>query len=156
MSQSKRIARYGGVHANLTCVLTPLRGRARGRQWTLRTVTSLNHDLAPKYAGVGGPQIAPVNVVLAGSQPKWDGEINMIEAKEIQAWMGAGWAGIPMNIDITWQVPGNPSFTDVILNAYLGACSISSKKDDMVMAKIGSDCAAIWPNGIDPFAPVLR
>lgn len=152
MGKNYRIPRYGGVHANLTVVLTPLMGRRKGVGHTLRTITSLNHDLAPKYSTIGGTQIAPVNVVLAGSQPKWDGEINMIEATEIQVWMGPGWAAVPLNIDITWQVPGNPAFTDNIFTAFLGPCSISSKKDDVVMAKLGSDCAAIWPRGIDPFA----
>lgn len=154
MSNPVRIARYGGVHANLTAVITALEGKAEGTSRTLRTVTSLNHDLAPKYAGVGGAQIAPVTVVLAGAQPKWDGEINMIEATELQLWLGPGWAGCRLNIDITWQVPGNPAFTDHIYTAYLGGCSISSKSDSVVMAKIGSDCAAIWPRGQNPFAPL--
>lgn len=154
MSENVRIARYGGVHANLTAVITALGGQAQGLQWTLRTVTSIDHDLAPKYASVGGPQIAPVTVTLAGSEPKWSGELNMVEAKEIQTWLGPGWAGIKINLDITWQIQGNSAFTDNIFDTFLGPCSVSSKKDDVVMAKIGANAGGIWPNGIDPFAAV--
>ena len=78
----------------------------------------------------------------------------MVEAKEIQAWLGAGWGGIRLNIDVTWQIPGNAAFTDNIRNTFIGPCSVSAKKDDVVMAKIGANCTSILPNGIDPFAQV--
>ena len=154
MSAAVQIARYGGVFANLTAVITALQGPSTGLQWTMRTLSSLDHDLAPKYASVGGTQIGPVAVTLAGSEPKWSGEMNMVEAKEIQAWLGAGWGGIRLNIDVTWQIPGNAAFTDNIRNTFLGPCSVSAKKDDVVMAKIGANCTSILPNGIDPFAQV--
>ena len=152
MSNPVRIARYGGVHADLTVTITPLLGPYAHVPITLRTVTTMNHDLAPKYAAVGGTQIAPVNLVLAGSAPKWDGEMNMIEATEVQRKMGPGWAGIPINVQAHWRVSGNPQFSDFIYGTYLGPCSIASKKDDIVKAKIGAECTAIHPRGIDPFA----
>ena len=68
--------------------------------------------------------------------------------------MGKGWAAIPMNLTLTWQVPGNPAFTDLIWGAHLGDDGTSSKKDGIVMSKIGSNITSLWPNGIDPFAPV--
>lgn len=152
MGQNFRMPRYGGIHANLTVTLTPTMGRRRGVPKPLKTMVSFNHDLAVKFSSVGGTQLAPVNVVISGSQPKWDGEMNMIEVVEIQGWLGAGWAKIPFNIDATWQVPGNPVFTDNLFNCFLGGCAVSSKKDDVIMVKVGSECAAIWPRGIDPFA----
>lgn len=154
MGDQLRIARYGAVHANLTATITALGGQSEGLQWTFKTLSAMDHDLAPKYAAVGGTQIGPVTVTLAGSEPKWTGECNMIEAKEIQAWLGPGWAGIKINIDITWQVPGNPAFTDNILDTFIGPCSVSSKKDDVVMAKLGANAGAIWPNGVDPFVAI--
>ncbi len=155
MGKNVQLAQYGGVFANLTCVCTCLHGPSEGLSFTMRTVSSLNHDLAPKYASVGGTQIAPVATVLAGSQPKWDGEMNMVEFRRLMKFLGPGWAGISIRIDITWQIPRNPAFTDVLRDTYIGSGAVTAKKDDVVMCKIGADCSAIWMNGIDPFAQVV-
>lgn len=152
MGQSVRIPRYGGVFANLTMVITPTMGPNADNSLTLRTVSGLNHDVAPKFASVGGTQIGPVATVVAGSTPKWDGEMNFIEFGEVCAFLGPGWALCQIKIDVTWQVTGNPAFTDEIFGTFIGSGAQSAKKDDVVSCKIGAECTAIWPRGIDPFA----
>ncbi len=154
MGDNVQLPLYGVVHAQMTPVITALAGQSQDLSYTIRTIASLNHDLAPKYASVGGTQIVPVTTVLAGSEPKWDGEMNMMEFRVIIAWLGAGWAQIKIRLDITWQVPGNPAFTDNIFDTYIGSGAITSKKDDVVNCKIGANCSAIWPSGVDPFATV--
>lgn len=57
-----------------------------------------------------------------------------------------------MNMSLTWQVPGRPAFTDYIYDSFLGDDGMSSKKDGIVMSKVGSNITALHPNGIDPFA----
>lgn len=154
MGQTHRIARYGIVHAHLTCVFTPKLGVKAKQQWTAKTLESCDVTLALKYAKVGGTQITPVAIALAGSEPKWSGEMAFGEVREIRRWMGKGWAAIPLDIVLTWQVPGRPAFTDYVYGAYLGDEGMSSKKDGIVMAKVGSDITALHPDGIDPFAAV--
>lgn len=149
-----RIARYGVVHAHLTAVITPKLGLAEGLQWTLKTCESVDVTLSLKYASVGGTQISPVAVALAGSEPKWNAEIAFGEVEDIRAWMGPGWATIAVDINFTWQVPGRRAFTDFVYDAFVGDDGTSSKKDGIVMSKIGSNITAFHPRGIDPFAQV--
>ena len=151
MSTPTRIARYGAVHAMLTWVITPLRGQSVGLQWTVKTCTSFDYDLGTKYASIGGTQIAPVAMTLAGSEPKWSAELAFMEMQDVRTFIGPGWAGIPCKMDLTWQVPGNSAFTDEIFDACLGDGGTTSKKDDQVMVKITGACSQIWPKGIDPF-----
>lgn len=155
MSQrSVRIARYGIVHANLTCTASPTLGRRKGQQVVFKTLESIDVTLSLKYASVGGTQITPVAIALAGSEPKWSGEMSFGEVREIRRWLGAGWAFVPMDITLTWQVPGRPAFTDLIFDAHLGDDGVNSKKDGIVMAKIGSSITALHPDGINPFGNV--
>ena len=154
MGAPYRIARVGGVHANLTVVLTAMEGQSAGLQYTTKTFTTVGYDLGLKYTKVGGTQIGPVNTVLAGADPKWDAEANLVEVGEIQEWMGPGWAGIHLNITCTWQIPGNRAYTDRILGAHLGSCAVASKKDDVTSVKLGSDVTSIMIRGLDPFATV--
>lgn len=154
MGISKRIGQYGIVHAHLTIVATPLLGMRKGQQWPFRTLESVDVTLSLKYASVGGTQITPVAIALAGSEPKWSGECSFGEVREIRRWLGKGWAAMPMNLTLTWQVPGRPAFTDKIFGAYLGDEGMSSKKDGIVMSKVGSNIVALWPDGIDPFGDI--
>lgn len=154
MGKSYRMARYGVVHANVTVVATPKVGRRKGQQWTFKTLEGIDVSLGIKYATVGGTQITPVAVVLAGSDPKWSGDISLGEVREVRRWIGVGWAHVGLDLTLTWQVTGRPAFTDLIFDAYLGDEGVSSKKDSNVMAKIGSQITALWPDGIDPFGVV--
>lgn len=154
MGTAVRIARYGVVHAHLTIVGTPKLGRRRGQQWTFRTIESVDVTLSLKYASVGGTQITPVAIALAGSEPKWNAELSFGEVREVRRFMGTGWAAIPMDLVLTWQVPGRPAFTDYIFGAYLGDDGTASKKDGIVMSKIGSNITALHPDGIDPFGAI--
>lgn len=151
MSTPKRIGRYNGVHAHLTAVVTPMDGPRKGQQWTLRTLESIDFDQKTKYAALKGPQIQPVAVGVTDSEPEWSGEMGMVEFKELTSWMGTGWGGIQIQVDITWKVPGNRAWTDHIYGTFIGAGSISSKTGDIVKAKIGAQATAIHPRGIDPF-----
>ena len=47
-----------------------------------------------------------------------------------------------------------PAFTDLIFGAHLGDDGTASKKDGIVMSKIGSSIVALWPDGIDPFGDI--
>ena len=154
MGDTYRINRMGGTHPNSTTVLTALIGQSKGLQFTAKTFTSVGYDLGVKYGSIGGSQIGPVNTVIIDAAPKWDAEGNMIEVIAIQNWIGPGWAGVPLNITITWQVPGNAAFTDRIWGAHLGGCALQTKKGDVVNIKMGSECTSIHPRGIDPFAYV--
>lgn len=149
-----RNARYGIVHAHLTAVLSPTLGRRTGQQYTFRTLESIDVTLGLKYASVGGTQITPVAIALAGSEPKWSGECSFGEVRAIRRWIGSGWAHVPCDITLTWQVPGRPAFTDLIFGAHLGDDGTASKKDGIVMSKIGSSIVALWPDGIDPFGDI--
>lgn len=152
--KSYRLARYGVVHANLVAVATPKMGRRKGQQHTFKTMESVDVSLGIKYATIGGTQITPVAVALAGSDPKWSAEISFEEVREIRKWIGRGWAKVGFDISLTWQVPGRAAFTDLIFDAYLGDEGMSSKKDSAVTTKIGSQITALWPDGIDPFGAV--
>jgi hypothetical protein len=149
-----RIARYGVVHAHLTATITPSLGVSEGLQWTVKTLESVDITLSLKYSAVGGTQISPVAIALSGSEPKWNGEMSFGEVQDIRRWMGPGWASIPVDITFTWQLPGQSPYTDYVYGAYLGDDGTSSKKDGVVMTKVGSNMTAFHPLGIDPFALV--
>ncbi len=146
--------RYGLVHANMTWNITPLAGLKEGVPYTVKTCTSFDYGINPKYGSIGGTQYRPVTVSLTGSEPKYSAEISKVELKEIHAYIGPGWAGIPCNFEVTWQVLGttNSAFTDNFEICYVGDDGTASKYgSDNVMTKIGSPCANIVEDGIDAF-----
>ena len=90
MATPVRIARYGGVHSNITAVIVPQQGQSRGLPYTTKTMNSIGYDLGVKYGHIGGTQIGPVNTILQGATPKWSGEMNLVEVTDLHKFIGAG------------------------------------------------------------------
>jgi hypothetical protein len=156
MSQATRISRYGIVHAHMTWNITPLGGNNEGVPYTVRSCESFDYGLGTKYAAIGGNQFRPVTVSLVGSDPKWSAELSMAEVREIRAFIGTGWASIPLKFEITWQQIGtsNPAFTDEFFDCFFGDDGATSKYGaDIVKSKVGSMCSDIREDGRDAFDP---
>ncbi len=155
MGQNVNIVKVGGVHADATITLTVREGQGcnnEGIPFTFQQMSSIDYSNSPKDVAIKGTQIAVVTRAVADSDPKWSGEISLLEWQGLVAFLGDGFQRFACDMTVTWQVPQSPAYNDEIVNCFVGDGATTSKSGDAVMVKLGSGCNKVKPNGVEPFA----
>jgi hypothetical protein len=140
---------YSHVHA--TVVMTPLLGRSAFLQMTIRTCKSFEFDNNAKAVGIAGPQMAPVQLAPGNAEPTWSLEMALVSARDFLHFIGPGYMVIPVDVQVTYQLPGRRAITDYVEHGLIEKDGTKSASGDATLVTIGGKCRIVRPNGINPF-----
>jgi hypothetical protein len=134
--------------------ITPTAGANKGKPYPVqrRTGFDVKGDRGSVY--LMGPDGAPMGAGVGESKPTWSIDTELEEARAIQKHIGggtgAGFSFVPFDVTFTHQAPGRAKITDIAKGCRLLEDGTTGKAGDNTTTKIGGNCVAYWPNGIDP------
>lgn len=143
----------GFSHIHITTTITPQTGPNAGQQFTFQQHKSAEYGNGAKVGAIEGPQMGPVQLYPGGAEPNWKLETTKREFNNYVAFVGPGWLVTPFDLTNTYQVPGEPAYTDYVDGCMLEDDTGKSSKGDAATVSLGGKCALVWPNGYHPFDP---
>jgi len=146
----------GQLHMLAFCqiTITPTEGANKGKPYVIQKRTGFDVKADRGSVYLMGPDGAPMGTGVGESKPTWSVDTELAEARAIQAHIGGGagdgYSFVHFKLVFTHQAPGRTKISDVAHNCLLLEDGTTGKAGDNTTIKIGGNCVAFWPNGVNP------